>query len=57
MVDNTSYQRVVTVQAGNGYKADLHDFHLVPHGTGPADGLQPDPLQPVLGRRPAAAPP
>jgi hypothetical protein len=30
VVDNTSYQRVLTVHPGNGYKADLHDFHLLP---------------------------
>jgi hypothetical protein len=30
LVDNTAYQRVLTVHAGNGYKADLHDFHLLP---------------------------
>ena len=33
VVDNTAYQRVLTVHAGDGYKADLHDFHLLPDHT------------------------
>jgi hypothetical protein len=30
---NSSYQQVGRVHAGNGYKADLHDFKLTPQGT------------------------
>jgi hypothetical protein len=30
---NTSYQRVATVQAGNGLFTDLHDFVITPQGT------------------------
>jgi hypothetical protein len=33
IIDNSSYQRVGTVHAGNGYRADLHDFHITPQGT------------------------
>jgi hypothetical protein len=28
IVDNAAYQQVTRVQAGNGYKADLHEFHI-----------------------------
>jgi len=30
---NSSYQLVATVQAGNGYNADEHEFQLTPQGT------------------------
>jgi outer membrane protein assembly factor BamB len=33
MIYNTSYQQVGRVHAGNGLKADLHDFHLTSQGT------------------------
>lgn len=33
IIDNTSYQRIGTVHAGNGYTADLHDFHITPQDT------------------------
>jgi hypothetical protein len=33
MIYSTSYQQVGRVHAGNGYKADLHDFHITPQGT------------------------
>jgi Arylsulfotransferase (ASST) len=33
IIDNTSYQQIGVVHAGNGYKADLHDFHITPQGT------------------------
>ena len=33
IIDNTSYQQVGRVHAGNGYKADLHDFHITPRST------------------------
>ncbi len=33
IIDNTAYQQVGRVHAGNGYKADLHDFKLTPQGT------------------------
>jgi hypothetical protein len=32
-VYNTSYESVATVHAGNGLKADLHEFNLTPQGT------------------------
>jgi hypothetical protein len=32
IIDNTSYQQVAEVKAGNGYLADLHDFDLEPGG-------------------------
>jgi len=33
IVDNSSYQQVARVRAGNGYLADLHEFRLTPNGT------------------------
>ncbi len=33
IIDNSSYAQVGRVRAGNGYKADLHDFHLTPQYT------------------------
>jgi len=33
IIDNSSYQEVGRVHAGNGYKADLHDFQITPQGT------------------------
>jgi Arylsulfotransferase (ASST) len=33
VIDNSSYQQLGRVHAGNGYKADLHDFHLTPQYT------------------------
>jgi hypothetical protein len=32
-VYNTAYESVATVHAGNGLKADLHEFNLTPQGT------------------------
>ena len=53
IIDNTAYQQIGRVHAGNGYKADLHDFHIDAAGHGAADGVRPDRLQPVARRRPA----
>ena len=33
MIDNSSYQQITRVKAGNGYEADLHDFHINANGT------------------------
>ncbi len=33
IIDNSSYQQIARVQAGNGYVADLHEFHITPQGT------------------------
>jgi hypothetical protein len=33
IIANSSYQQIGHVHAGNGYKADLHDFHITPQGT------------------------
>jgi hypothetical protein len=33
VIDNTRYQRLATVHAGNGLDADLHDFEITPQGT------------------------
>ncbi|MGA8363463.1 MAG: arylsulfotransferase family protein [Solirubrobacteraceae bacterium] len=33
MIYSNSYQQIGRVHAGNGYKADLHDFHITPQGT------------------------
>lgn len=32
VITNSNYETVATVQAGNGYSADLHDFQLAPNG-------------------------
>ena len=34
MIYSSSYTQIGRVHAGNGYKADLHDFHITPEGTG-----------------------
>jgi hypothetical protein len=33
VIDNASYRQIGRVHAGNGLKADLHDFHLTTQGT------------------------
>ncbi len=33
MIYSNTYQQLGRVHAGNGYKADLHDFHITPQGT------------------------
>jgi hypothetical protein len=33
IIDNASYQQIGRVHAGNGLKADLHDFHITAQGT------------------------
>src|ERR671936_367061 len=33
IVTNASYQQIRTIQAANGYQADLHDLQLTPQGT------------------------
>jgi hypothetical protein len=33
VVENTAYQRIATVRAGNGLYADLHEFQITPQGT------------------------
>ncbi len=33
IIDSTSYRQIGRVHAGNGYKADLHDFHITPQET------------------------
>ena len=33
MIDNTSYQHIGVVRAGNGYQSDLHEFQLRPNDT------------------------
>jgi hypothetical protein len=38
---NTSYQPVAHVLAGNGYRADLHEFKLTPQGTAWIDAYDP----------------
>jgi hypothetical protein len=41
VIYNTSYQRVGSVHAGNGYHADLHEFRLEPEGTAWIDMFSP----------------
>ena len=38
---NTSYQPIAQVRAGNGYRADLHEFLLTPQGTAWIDAFDP----------------
>lgn len=38
---DSSYRHVATVRAGNGYHADLHEFHLTPEGTMWSDSFDP----------------
>jgi hypothetical protein len=33
IIDNSSYRQIGSVHAGNGYLADLHEFHITPQGT------------------------
>jgi hypothetical protein len=33
IIDNTAYQEIGRVHAGNGFLADLHEFHITPQGT------------------------
>lgn len=33
MIDNAAYQPIGRVHAGNGFQADLHDFHITPQST------------------------
>ncbi len=33
VINNTSYQEIKTVSAGNGLSADLHEFYITPQGT------------------------
>jgi hypothetical protein len=33
IIDNGAYQEIGRVHAGNGYLADLHEFHITPDGT------------------------
>ncbi|HET7295564.1 MAG TPA: arylsulfotransferase family protein [Gemmatimonadales bacterium] len=33
VIENQAYHEIGRVHAGNGYKADLHDFHITPRGT------------------------
>jgi hypothetical protein len=41
VIYNTSYQPMGAVQAGDGYKADLHEFRLTPEGTAWIDAFDP----------------
>ncbi|HSZ14001.1 MAG TPA: arylsulfotransferase family protein [Solirubrobacteraceae bacterium] len=33
IIDSSSYRQIGRVHAGNGYLADLHEFHITPQGT------------------------
>ena len=48
VIDNTAYQQVGVVHAGNGYHADLHEFKLEPEGTAWIDMF--DPIEMSLSR-------
>jgi hypothetical protein len=38
---DSSYRRVATIRAGNGYRADLHELRLTPQGTAWIDAFDP----------------
>ena len=33
IIEDSSYEQIARVHAGNGYLADLHEFHITPQGT------------------------
>jgi hypothetical protein len=41
VVYDSSYRRIASIRAGNGYAADLHAFHLTPQGTAWLDAFDP----------------
>ncbi len=41
VIYNNAYQPIATVRAGNGYRADLHEFLLTPAGTAWIDAFDP----------------
>jgi hypothetical protein len=41
VIDDSSYRELGRVRAGNGYKADLHDFNITPQGTALLTVLRP----------------
>jgi hypothetical protein len=41
MIDDGSYRQITRVRAGNGYLADLHDFHVTAQGTAVLTVLHP----------------
>jgi hypothetical protein len=41
VIESSSYHQIGRVHAGNGYKVDLHDFHLTPEGTAVLTAFQP----------------
>ncbi len=57
IIDNSSYQQIGRVHAGNGYKADLHDFHITPQDTAIVTVFAPIDCNLSVGRRPRAAAP
>jgi hypothetical protein len=41
VIENQAYHEIGRVHAGNGYKADLHDFHITPRGTAQLTAFEP----------------
>ena len=41
VIYDSSYKQIATVRAGNGYRADLHQFRLTPQGTAWIDEFDP----------------
>ena len=41
VIYNSSYKRIGSVRAGNGYRADLHEIRLTPQGTAWIDEFEP----------------
>ena len=49
---DTSYRPVATVNAGNGYQADLHEFQITPSGSAFLTAYSLVVGRPLLRRRP-----
>jgi len=41
VIYDSSYKQIATIRGGNGYKADLHEIRLTPHGTAWIDEFDP----------------
>ena len=51
IIADGSYREIDHVHGGNGYPADLHEFHITSQGTAMLHGVQPDRVRHLLARR------
>ena len=56
IVANSDYQTIMHVHAGNGFLADLHEFHIQSNGTALLTVFRHDPLQPQCATAGRATP-